>query len=107
MHLLDPYGLGPSTPTAPAADQNEDVSSPAHEAEIELAENAPEVEVLASGETASGDTLDPAMRFQDAPTRWGDSEDDQALSDEAPSESADEPPAEPYAPLWEDDDQGL
>jgi hypothetical protein len=103
MHLIDPYGLGPSTPAEPAADSHEDLSTPGHEAEIQLAAHAPQVEVVVPGETASGSDLDPAMRLQDAPANWAESEPGEAVPDEAPPD----PGAEPYAPLQEGGDQGI
>ncbi|GAC1447320.1 MAG: hypothetical protein PVSMB4_02440 [Ktedonobacterales bacterium] len=103
MHLIDPYGIGSNTPAEPAADAHADLSSPTHDAEVQLAASAPDVEVVSPGETASGSDLDPAMRLQDAPATWVESEADTAVPDAAPSDAG----AEPYAPLQQSGDQGI
>jgi hypothetical protein len=103
MHLLDPYGLPPSTEPERLPDEDGQLTTADHIEEEELAREAPSVERLEPGQDRASSDLDAAMRLQDAPTTWLGG-DDAAPDAEQESAGSD---AEPYAPLTDSGGQGI
>jgi hypothetical protein len=107
MSLLDPTGaLGPTTPAEPPDQPAAPLETPEHAEEVALAHDAPSVETeVPKPDTPSAD-LDPALRLQDGVPEWFGDEDDQTRAADEGTPTA-EPGTEPYAPLYETDDQGI
>jgi hypothetical protein len=108
MHLLDPYGLGASTPDKPAENADQPIAVPERQAEVELARGIPEEEHQPASENLSASGLDPAMRLQDGVGTWidgGDTTPDEVGSADSPEPG--EPAPEPYVPLTDSGGQGI
>lgn len=108
MHLLDPYGLGASTPTPPASDPEQPLPVPERQEEVDLAQGSPPEEQQPLSESIAISGLDPALRMQDGVGTWpdaGDTTADEVGSADFPDGA--EPDAEPFAPLTDSGGQGL
>ncbi len=108
MPHLDPYGLGPSTPTPPSEPPDQPIPVPAREEEVELGRSIPESEQQPLSEDLSASGVDPGMRIQDAVGTWSEG------GDTAPEEvghadggGQSEPEPEPYVPLTDSGGQGI
>jgi hypothetical protein len=108
MNLLDPYGLGPSTPDNADASPDQPIAVPERQEEVDLAAVTPASEQQPVNEDLSLSGLDPALRLQDGVGTWPRTDDvtpDEIGSADAPDPA--EPDPQPFAPLSDSGGQGI
>jgi hypothetical protein len=108
MNLLDPFGLGPSTPTPADASTGQPLAVPGRQAEVDLARGTPATEHQPLSENMSVSGLDPALRLQDGVGTWPQT-DDTSPEDVGAADAPDPttPDPQPFAPLTDSGGQGI